>query len=133
MSWSNKLLFFLLVVVLASCKDKLPPGDEGRILGRWEEVGGTFNETDSISYFQWYEFMQEGKANSYVGEFTYKLDTITKKLAATSHMIGTDGYTVYKQPFFEKTYTIKKDTLIFSFTSRTNGKYFEIHLLKKKE
>ena len=131
MNRSNKLFFFLLLLLLISCK-KNSITDEGKIIGRWEESGKKFDLRDSTNSVIWYEFNTEADANSYVGKFTYKIDTLKKTLTATTNMIGTDGHTKFKQVFFEKAYVIKNDTLTLSYISPTTGKKLKTILARKE-
>lgn len=125
------LLFsFALALLASSCSNGLT-GDHGKILGRWEEAGKKFDYADSTNSVIWYQFDEELNANSYVGEFTYKLDTAKKTLTATTHMIGTDGHTKFNQLFFEKNYVLRNDTLILSYISKTTGKELKTILIRK--
>ena len=128
---STNLFFFLLLLLLVSCQ-KNSSTDEGKIIGRWEESGKKFDLRDSTNSVIWYEFNTEEDANSYVGKFTYKMDTLKKTLTATTNMIGTDGHTKFKQVFFEKAYLIKNDTLTLSYISRTTGKELKTVLVRKE-
>lgn len=125
------LVLFIVFALLASCSKGLM-GDEGEILGRWEEAGKKFDPKDSTNSVIWYDFQDETIAKSYVGEFTYKLDTVKKILTATSHMLSTDGHTQFKQVFFEKAYVIRKDTLTLSYISKTLGTELKTVLVRKK-
>jgi len=127
---STNLIYFLFLLLFISCKEKLT-GDGGKIIGRWEESGKKFDLKDSTNSVIWYEFDKETNADSYVGEFTYKLDTLKKTLIATTNMVGTDGHTKFKQVFFEKNYQIRKDTLVLSYTSPTTGALIKTTLVKR--
>lgn len=130
----RKLLYLTLVVLsalFASCSEGLK-GDEGKILGRWEQAGKKYDPNDSTNSVIWFQFQDKENAKSYVGEFTYKLDTTKKTLTATTHMIGTDGHTKFQQVFFEKNYVIRKDTLTLSYISKTTGQNLKTVLVRPK-